>query len=175
MPQIRLGGNVRVGSNALGFWVEGPGGGGGDFRHPFLVTVGGGVARVARGLILSDGGGVEPRIGKTPVGGTEREPQPELKLDAGNVTAMGESWVCVEVRPDGDGKIGAEGETPAVQVVQSRFPYVTEGSAGRAPLALLSYRPDGPRTGPRVVQIAFFHLRYLTSKPADGRRRHYFL
>jgi hypothetical protein len=118
---------------------------------------------------------VEPLIGRTPIGGTEKDPQPELKLDAQNVTDLGEAWVCVEVRPDENGEIDAEGETSIVQVVQSRFPYVTEGNVGRAPLALLSYRPDRPTTQPRVVQIAMFHLRYLTSLPTEGRRKHYFL
>lgn len=162
-PQLRPGANVMMGSNPLGSWIEGPGGGGADFRHPYLVTVGGGEARVGAGLIIAN---ISVQIG-----GDEKHPQPALNIDSSLVNARSESWVCVEVTPDIDGKLDEEHKKSKVVVVQRAHPVVVEGETGRAPLALLFFREGEAQ----VFQVAMFHLRYETSKAADGRRRHFFL
>lgn len=170
MPALRPGANVRMGRNPLGVWMEGPSGGG-DFRHPYLVTASASGARVGKGLILGNIA-VEPRIGRVLIGGDENNPQPVLKLNPALVNERGESWVCVEVTPDADGKLDEKGETSTVEVAQRDFPFVTEGETGRAPLALLVYNEDRPR----VFQIAMFHYRYQTSLGTGegARRKHFF-
>jgi hypothetical protein len=170
-PPLRVGVNVQMGQNPLGMWVQGPSGGG-DFRHPFPVTVSGSSARVGHGLIIANVS-VEPLIGRVPVSGDARRPQPRLKLSREMVNSRGESWVCVEVTPDADGNLDEEGEASTVEVVQRESPLVTEGTTGRAPLALLVLRKELWQ----VHQIAMFHYRYETSLPtAEGaRRKHFFL
>lgn len=165
---LRGGANVREVRNALGFCLTGPSGAGADFRHPFLVTVGGQGARVGRGLILGDIA-LEPMIGSARIGGEEGKPPPVLRLDKSLVNKAGESWVCVQAKPTAEGKLDPEGKD--VKVLQSAYPYATEGEAGRAPLALLALRKGQWQ----VYQIAMFHLRYETAKPATGPRRHFFL
>lgn len=158
---MRPGANLRGGSNPLGMWFEGPANGS-DFRHPCLVTATAAVARIASGLILAE-------TGVQPSGSP-------LKLSASIVNAANESWVCVEVTPTAEGKVvGADGKLldgVKVEVVQRSVPIVTTGATGRAPLALLFY---GEGSSPKVTQIAMFHLRYETSQPVDGPRRHFFL
>lgn len=166
MP-LRPGANVRMGRNPLGFWVQGAGGGG-DFRHPFPVAVGGGVARVGFGLILANIS-VEPRIGSVPVSGDDTHPQPTLTLDASLVDASNQSWVCVEVTPENTGRL--DEKKPGVVVVQRAHPIVDTGETGRAPLAMLRWKNKAWV----VHEIAMFHLRYETMKTAEGVRRHYFL
>jgi predicted RNA-binding protein YlqC (UPF0109 family) len=150
-------------------WIEGPTMGS-DFRHPFLVTATASVARVSSGLILAEAG-IEPVIGGKPL-----VDGPTLKLSSSLVNSQQESWVCVEVTPDSEGKVvGADGKLvdgALVEVVQSASPFASNGAKGRAPLAMLFY---GAGTTPQVVQIAMFHLRYETNQPAEGPRRHYFL
>ena len=160
---------MRAGTNSLGMWLEGPANNS-DFRHPFLVTATSSVARVSSGLILAESG-IEPVIGgKALVDG------PTLKLSSSLVNSQQESWVCVEVTPDSEGKVaGADGKLldgALVAVVQSASPYATTGPKGRVPLALLFY---GAGRTPLVVQIAMFHLRYETNQPAEGPRRHFFV
>lgn len=163
---LRPGGGLRIGRNALGMWMEAPGGTA-DFRHPWLATVGGGRARIAVGYIIGEIA-VEPVIGQVPIGGDERRPAPSLRLDEGVVNAAGESWICAEVTPDAEGKLG---ETAVVEIVQRDHPMLTQGKTGRAPLALLVRRGETWQ----VFQIAHFHLRYVTSLPKSGARNHFFL
>jgi hypothetical protein len=162
-----------MGRNPLGTWVEGLGNGS-DFRHPFQVTAGSADARVSPGLILAETG-IVPVIGEVPLGGDKQRRAPVLKLDASLVNERKESWVCVEVTPDDEGKVATEGgklvDGAKVEVVQRAAPFVTAGTTGRAPLAMLLYG----RRVPQVFQIAMFHLRYETSQPTEGRRRHWFL
>lgn len=165
---MRAGASVRIGSNALGIWVEGPSGGA-DFSHPFTVLYGGGVARVSKGLILGDVA-VEPRIGDVPISGDDERPAPTLAIDPALVNERGESWVCVEVTPDAEGKLS--GKTAKIEVVQRDHPIVTLGGTGRAPLAMLIFRAGSESA--RVLQIAMFHFRYATSQPATSRRAHFF-
>jgi hypothetical protein len=168
-PELRPGANVRMGRNPLGTWMEGPGGAG-DFRHPFTVTASA-VARVSKGLILADIA-VEPLIGSVPIGGDAKRPQPTLKLSSSASNRLGESWICVEVTPDEEGKLDPEGKRSKVEVVQRESPFVTLGATGRAPLALLVYKDERPQ----VFQIAMFHLRYETSLNREtGERKHFFL
>jgi len=169
-PPLRPGSNVRMGSNPLGFWIENPGGGGSDFRHPFLVTVGSGVARVSSGLLIANVS-VQPLIGKVQIGGDARNPQPTLRINPSLVNPRSESWVCVEVTPDADGKLDEDLKKSKVEVVQRSHPTVLEGETGRAPLALLFFREGQAR----VFQIAMFHLRYETAKTGSGKRKHFFL
>ena len=120
-PQLRPGANVLMGKNPLGAWFDSTPAAN-DFRHPFTVNAGGGSARVSRGLVIANIA-VEPLIGKVPVGGDDKNPQPVLKLDPSLVDAAGHSWICVEVTPDENGGFSArmpdfpgcfaEGETAA--------------------------------------------------------------
>jgi len=151
-------------------YISGPSGGGVDFRHPFLVTAGAKEARVAAGLILANIA-VQPLIGSVPIGGDDKRQQPVLRLDASLINEANESWVCVEATPDAEGNLDEKGEASKVEVVQSRHPIADVGPTGRTPLALLVRRG----TGWQVFQIAMFHLRYVTSQPANGPRRHFFL
>lgn len=171
---LQAGSGLRMGRNALGAWVEGPGNGT-DFRHPFMVTVGSASARISRGLIVAETG-IEPTIGGVPLGGDKKRRVPVLRLEASLVNDRQESWVCVEVTPDAEGKVAdAKGVLVAgakVEVVQRAAPVVTEGVTGRAPLAMLLY---GERQVPQVFQIAMFHYRYMTTLPVHGRRRHWFV
>lgn len=173
VPPLRAGGGMLLGRNRLGVWLEAPHGGGGDFRHPWLVTATGAVARVRSGLVLANVS-VEPVIGGVPLSGTDRQPPPKLKLDAEKTNEAGESWVCVEVTPDAEGKLDAEGETSMVEVVQRDVPVVSTGDTGRTPLALLVYRESRLV---QVWQVAYFNFRYETSKGTEegARRRHFFL
>ncbi len=166
---LRAGANVRIGRNALGFWMQGPGGGEG-FSHPFTVTLSGSGARVSRGLILANIA-VEPLIGKTPVSGGAGKPQPVLQLDSSLVNANGESWVCVQVKPDEEGKLDVDNKKSRVEVMQAAHPISAGGDSGRAPLAMVVYK--GGR--PQVFQIAMFHLRYETATQTNGPRKHFFL
>ena len=168
-PMLRPGANVLMGRNPLGFWVEGPSGGS-DFSHPFTVTASGSVARVSKGLVIADIA-VEPVIGKAPISGDSKNPQPTLKLDTALTDDLGQSWVCVLVVPNAVGKLDAKPDKPQVTVVQRAFPIALTGNGGIAPLALLLRKNDRWQ----VYQIAFFHLRYLTSQPAKGPRQHFFL
>lgn len=170
---LQPGAGLRTGRNPLGTWVEGLGNGS-DFRHPFLVTAGSADARISRGLILAETG-IEPTIGDVPIGGDKQRRVPVLRLDASLVNDRKESWVCVEVTPDAEGKVAdAKGglvDGAKVEVVQRAAPFVTQGDTGRAPLAMLLYG----RKVPQVFQIAMFHFRYETTLPVNGRRRHWFL
>lgn len=170
---MRPGANTRLGSNPLGMWIE-TDRSGGDFRHPFLVTPGGKGARIGKGYVLGEVA-VEPTIGGVPISGVPgQKPVPVLKLGRAaapdELNPSGETWVCIEVTPDEDGKIGTGGAK--VEVVQRAQPFVTQGKTGRVPLALLVPRAYGAW---EVHQIAHFHLRYVTSKPAEGQRNHFFL
>ena len=171
---LRVGAGALLGKNALGTWIAAPQGGA-DFSHPFTVTVAGDVAWVSRGVIVAERA-IEPRIGRVPIGGTDSEPMPMLKLSITKSTAQKESWVCVEVTPTEEGKLtdeeGALLPGVVVEVVQRDAPSVMAGKTGRAPLALLSYEDPG---APRVWQVAMFHFRYETVQAAEGPRRHYFL
>jgi len=170
-PPLRAGANASIGSNPLGFFVRGPRNGA-DWRHPFAVTVSGSKARVARGMVYGNDGGVEPTIKNVPVSGDEDRPQPVLALDATTVNAAGESWVCVEVTPDDEGMIGPKAkEEASVVVVQRDHPVAMKGEAGRWPLALLVYRGEQAQ----VFQVTHFNLHYVTAQPADGPRTHFFL
>lgn len=168
-PPMRPGANVLMGRNPLGFWVEGPRGGA-VFSHPFTVMVSGEMARVSKGLLIAKIS-VEPVIGKVPIGGDDKNPQPEIKLNAGLVDDLGQSWICVEVTPDKDGKLDAKAKKPQVVAVQRNHPIALTGETGRKPLALLLRKNDRWQ----VFQIAMFHLSYVTSQPAKGPRQHFFL
>ena len=132
---LRPGANVRMGRNPLGFWVEGPSAAT-DFSHPFPVYVSGGEARVGKGLVIA-GESFEPVIGKVPVSGDAKHPQPTIKLDDALVDDLGQTWVCVEATPDKDGKLDPAAKTPQVVVVQRDHPSAMTGDTGRAPLALI--------------------------------------
>jgi hypothetical protein len=168
-PPLRAGANVRMGRNSLGVWMSGRSSGG-IFSHPFTVNVAGNNARVSKGIVLGDIS-VEPLIGKVPVSGDAKHAQPVLRLDASLVDEIGQSWVCVEVTPDADGKLDPDGKKSKVVAVQRAWPMVMEGETGRAPLALLVLK--GNRW--EVHQVAMFNLRYITSKAEGGKRRHFFL
>lgn len=169
VPPLRAGSNLRQGSNLLGTWFSARSGGS-DFSHPFTVTVAGGAAYVSRGFVYAGDDGVEPRIGSVPIGGDERHGAPTLRLDAGIVNDRKESWVCVEVTPDEDGKLG---EKAKVEVVQREHPSVPIGDTGRTPLALLLYESGDV---PQVWQIAYFHFHYITTPAAEKKQRgHFFL
>lgn len=168
-PPFRVGTGMRMGQNPLGSWVEGPGGGS-DFTHRFLVTASGAKARVSFGLVLANIS-VEPLIGSVPISGGDSRRQPTLRLSPSLVNSKDESWVCVEVTPDSEGKLDVKSETSKVEVVQRDEPFLTEGNTGRAPLALLVYK----KARWQVFQIALFHYRYQTSHPAGGFRKHFFL
>jgi hypothetical protein len=159
-------------SNPLGMCLNGSSGGA-DYSHPFPVYVSAGRARVGRGLILCETA-VEPLIGTVPIGGDKKSPTPSLKLDPALVNERKESWVCVEVTPDQNGKVtDPEGKLltgAKVEVVQRSGPYVTTGRTGRAPLALISFVGKAPQ----AYQIAMFHFRYETAQSPNGQRRHYF-
>lgn len=172
-PPLRPAGGTLMGRNPLGMWVDAPRSSA-DFRHPWLVNVSGGQARVGKGYVIAESA-VEPVIGKVPISGAEGVRPPSLKIDEAKLTGAGETWVCVEVTPGKDGKLtDKEGkllEGAKVEVVQAAYPFATDGPKGRAPLALLVQRGRAWE----VFQIAMFHLRYQTSQPADGPRRHFFL
>jgi len=170
VPPMRVSAGMRMGSNPLGFWMEGPAGGGADFRHPWTVYAGGAGARVSSGLILAEIA-VEPVIGTVSIGGDDQHPQPVLKLDASLANDLGESWVCVEVTPDADGKLDPEGKKSKVEVVHRDHPIVAAGKTGCTPLAILVWKKGRPQ----VFQIAMFHFRYETSVPSTGPRKHFFL
>jgi hypothetical protein len=159
-----------LGQNPLGRWVEVPRGGS-DFRHPWLVTVSGVEARVGRGLIMGNVT-VEPTIGGVPIGGGDGQP-PVLRLREGETDAGGNSWVCVEVTPDKDGKLDAARKESQVVVVQRAHPIADTGRTGRAPLAMLTLTKGRWQ----VWQVAMFHFRYITTAAADAKvvRRHFFL
>ena len=166
---LRPGANVLMGRNPLGFWVEGPAGSAG-FSHPFTVFVAGDTARVSKGLVIADIA-VEPCIGSVPISGDDTHATPALKLDASLTDDLNQSWVCVLVVPNADGKLEAKPAKPQVTVVQRAFPIALTGKGGLAPLAQLFRKNDRWQ----VFQIAFFHLRYVTSQPAKGPRQHFFL
>jgi len=159
-----------MGSNPLGTWIYSSGGRPGDFRHPWLVTVAGGSARVASGIVLANIG-LQPVIGGIPIGGDGTNPAPSLKLDRGLVNDANESWVCLEVTPTEAGALDAERKKSKVEVVQRVNPIAMVGPLGRTPLALLELRNNAWR----VHQIAMFHFRYETTLPTTGPRRHFFL
>ncbi len=173
-PTMRPGANLLMGRNALGTWFTATGGSG-DFSHPFTVSVSGEKCRVSPGLVVADVS-VEPMIGKVPLSGGEKTKPPVLDLDPGLTNDQGESWVCVEVTPNKEGKLGGEkGEadtTVKVEVVQRDAPTLMGGKTGRTPLAILRYKSAKSR--PEVFQIAFFHLRYQSGGTAE-KRRHFFL
>lgn len=169
VPPLIPGSHVLMGRNALGTWIEGPRGGA-DFSHRWTVHVSGDGARVGFGLVMANVA-VEPRIGRVPVSGTDKQPQPVLKLNPALKNDKGESWVCVEVTPNADGALDAGQEESQVVVVQRDHPIAMVGETGRAPLALLFY---GAGDRPQVHQVAMFHFRYETAVVA-GRRRHFFL
>ena len=166
---MRPGSNVLMGRNPLGTWVQGPGGGA-DFSHPFTVFPSSAGARVSRGLVIANIA-VEPVIGKVPIGGDDKNTQPVLNLDDSLVDDLGQSWVCVLVIPNADGKLDAKPDKPQVTVVQRAFPIALTGKGGLVPLALLLRRNGHCQ----VFQIAMFHFRYETSQPASGPRKHFFL
>ena len=168
-PPLRPGANVLMGRNPLGFWVQGPAGSA-DFSHPFTVQASGTGARVGKGLVIANIS-AEPVIGTVPISGDDKHPQPLLTLDASLVDELGQSWVCVEVTPNKDGKLDAKPDKPQVVVVQSRYPVTLTSMKGRAPLALL-FRKKGRW---QVYQIAMFHLRYETTLSTAGERKHFFL
>ena len=166
---IQPGANMSMGRNPLGFWFNGPVASV-DFSHPFTIQPGAGGIRVSKGLILADIS-VEPLIRSVPISGDDKQAAPVLKLDPSLVNDSKESWVCVEVTPNADGKLDPAGKASKVEVVQRDFPILTEGVTGRAPLALISFQ----KVSPQFFQIAMFHLRYVTSQPAQGPRKHFFL
>ncbi len=168
-PPLRPGAGLRMGSNPLGKWIEGQPGGA-NFSHPLTVTVTSDAARISYGLILSNVA-VQPRIGNVLISGDANNPQPFLKLSKTAINHLNESWICVEVTPDADGKLDAEGKKSKVEVVQRESPLVTQGKTGRAPLALIVLTNGRWQ----VYQVAMFHYRYETSRLADGTRKHYLL
>jgi hypothetical protein len=144
-----------------------------DFRHPWLVSLGGGGARIGKGYILAEIG-IEPVIGSVPISGADGQPAPVLKLDPDLGNELGESWICVEVTPTAEGKLVVEGklaEGARVECVHRLTPLVTNGPTGRTPLALLVRRGNAWA----VWQIAFFHFRYMGSQTSEGQLRHFFL
>lgn len=173
---MRPGTGLLLGRNPLGTWFSTMGGSG-DFSHPFTVTVSGQYAFVSLGYVIADVA-AEPKIGRVPISGTDNAPPPKLKLDPTRTNALGESWICVEVTPNKSGKLAAAedaGEAAKVEIVQCDAPFVMAGETGRAPLALLRYDPKDKTAPPELHQIAFFHFRYETTQPAEGKRRHFFL
>ena len=168
-PPLRPGANVLMGSNPLGVWVQGPSGGSG-FSHPFTVSASGTGARISKGLVIANIS-VEPVIGEVPISGNTTHRQPVLKLDPSLTDDLNQSWVCVEVTPNADGKLDAKPKTPQALVVQRSSPVALTGPKGRMPLALLLRKNDTWQ----VYQIAFFHFRYEAVNPATGPRKHFFL
>lgn len=162
-PPLRPSGNLHMGSNPLGMWLDVPRAGA-DFRHPWLVRAGSGRARVGVGYVVNEMGAAEA----TMEGGVKlsSRPAPFLTLDPELVNDQNESWVCVEVAPDDDGGLG---EGSLVECVQRPTPYVTTGTKGRAPLALLLWVSGRWQ----VWQVAFFHFFYTTTVTAEGRK-HFF-
>ena len=127
------------------------------------------MVRVSKGLVLANIA-VEPVIGKVPIGGDTKNPQPTLKLDVSLVDHLKQSWICLEVTPDNDGKLDEKMATSRVEVRQWGGPIKIDGPAGRTPLAMLLLVNNSWR----VLQIAMFHFRYETVQTSNGPRRHFF-
>ncbi len=163
-PALRPGAGLLMGKNKLGMYVDAPRGSV-DFRHPWLVSLAGNAVRIGRGYVLAETA-VEPRIQGVPISGDTAKAAPVLELDAELINDLKESWVCLEVTPDEEGKLGEES---SVVCVQRSTPFVTVGETGRTPLAALIR--EGTRWA--VWQIAHFHFRYTTST-TDAGRRHFF-
>ena len=167
-PAIRPGANTLMGRNPLGMWIQGPTSGG-DFSHPFTVFLAGDYVRVSKGLIIANIA-VEPCIGSVPISGDANNPQPTLKLDAGLVDGLNQSWVGILVVPNADGKLDAKPDKPQVTIVQRKFPNAATGKGGFVAIAQLFRKNDRWQ----VFPIAFFNYRYETSQPATGQRQHFF-
>jgi hypothetical protein len=150
-------------------WIQGPTSGG-DFSHPFTPSLVGDRIRISKGLIIGNIA-VEPCIGTVPVSGDANNPQPTLKLDAGLVDDLGQSWVGILVLPNVDGKLDAKPDKPQVTIVQRKFPNAATGKGGFIAIAQLFRKNDRWQ----VFPIAFFNYRYTTSQPAKGARQHFFL
>ena len=168
-PPLRPGANVLLGRNPLGVWVQGPSGGSG-FSHPFTVMASGSGVRVSKGLVIANIT-AEPCIDKVPISGNTTTRQPVLNLDDSAVDDLNQSWVCVEVTPNADGKLDATPIKPQVVVVQRKYPLTLTGKFGRMPLALLLRKNNTWQ----VYQIAYFNFRYEAVNPASGPRKHFFL
>ena len=159
-----------MGRNPLGSWIQGPAGSA-DFSHPFTVFESGNTARVSKGLVFGSSDSFEPSIGRVPIGGDDKNPQPSLKLDPSLIDDLNQSWVVVQVTPDKNGKLDPKAANPQVVIAQHDHPFAMTGPIGCAPLALLFYK----NSRWQVFQIAFFHFLYITSQPAKGPRQHFFL
>lgn len=116
---------------ALGYAYSAKDGKGASFKHnfrPFLSALG---LRLTYGTL----GTFEPKIGAL------RMSQAVLKLDPGEATAAGESWACVEVETNADGRVT---DPEKVRVIHTKDPGFSTPTKAREPLALIIWRKRLP-------------------------------
>lgn len=158
---------TRLTVSAFGFALSAPGKRQ-KFNHPFRPGMSGTTAVIfSRGLVEMR----EPTIGGVPISGATTKAPPVLKLEPGKANKRGESWACVEVHPDAEGKLPEESK---IEIVHTNEPVSLEPEVGRCPIALILWRDRIPV---RVVPIVHFNLRYLrvVPLPGAGAVRHLFL
>lgn len=127
------------------------------FDHPFRPGLSG------RGLVFRRGvvEGRVPTIGGQPIAPVDGR-QPVLALAGGAVNALGESWACLEVRPDAKGELPKES---AIEIVHRDNPRSLDKTLGRHPLCLILWRDQRPW---QVHAATYFNLRYFRYLPPDG-------
>jgi len=166
------GGGVRLAYGAEGTAISAEDGGA-SFSHPFTVSVSGNGVTVSKGLV----GNIEPVINGAPVSGDANsgQGQPTLAISAGQMDAATlQSWVCVEVRPKGDGTL--DPNAPPT-ITHGAMPTSTDPTVGRCPLALLLWASNGAAGPSQVYQVTYFNLRYERTNPGAGQgvAQHFFL
>lgn len=160
--QPRPGTGAQLTSSALGFSyaaTDGVVSYRGRFR-PALAAQG---IRFSRGLVE----GREATIGKLPLS----DPKAVLALKPGIENAQGESWACLEVVPDAEGRLLPDARR---EIVHSDSPVSLDPALGRCAIALILWRARRPV---QAIAIIEFNLRYerLIPAPGHGPVRHFFL
>jgi hypothetical protein len=128
-------------------------------RHPFKPFLSHGGVRLSRGLVEY----IEPKIKGVPIGGTDDEPPPVLKLAPEMANDAGESWVCVELTLNADGKLPAK--DPQVIIAHRKELVSHSRVLARCGLAMILWRDKKPF---RALEVVYFNLRYQRLLPPDG-------
>lgn len=106
---------------------------------------------------------IEPKIKDVPIGGTATKPPPVLQLDPKTANEAGESWVCVELELNAEGKLPEK--NPQAIITHRRQPDSHSLSLARCGLAMILWRNKKPF---RVLEIVYFNLRYILLLPPEG-------
>jgi hypothetical protein len=135
--------------------------------HAFRPLLSGDRIAFLRGVV---DGRFEPKIGGVPMSGDATHAQPTLKLSASVANEAGESWVCLEVEPNSEGRLDADSRIELIHTIDT---VSTKLTVGRVEVAMILWRDGSPI---KALPILQFNPRYERFVPAAGGGpvRHFF-